>query len=77
MRNNIYNRIIGEPYPCKYCEWASNCAKYELACDRFLHYINEKRWVDEPQKVPTGKLYQFIFNTNFEEQMKAYLANKK
>lgn len=76
MRNDIYNRMMEEPYPCQHCEWASKCAKYELACDRFLHYINEKRWVNEPQKVPTGKLYEFIFNSDNEDLMKAYLARK-
>lgn len=77
MRNDIYNRMMDEPYPCQGCCWAENCAKYELACDRFLHYINEKRWVNEPKKVPTGKLYQFIFNPVYEYAMKSYLANKK
>ena len=76
MRNDIYNRLMGEPYPCQHCQWAESCSEYELACDRFLHYINEKRWVNEPQKVPTTKLYQFIFNPNNEELVKAYLARK-
>ena len=77
MRNDIYNRMMEEPYPCQGCHYAPNCAKYELACNRFFYYINEKRWVNLPPKVPTGKIYEFIFNYDNEEQVKAYFKNKK
>ena len=76
MRNDIYNRMMEEPYPCQGCRWANKCAKYELACDRFLHYTNEKRWVNQPQKVPTKKMYEFIFNPKYEYLVKAYFASK-
>ena len=76
MRNDIYNRMMGEPYPCQGCSWVDSCSKYQLACNLFLYYINEKRWTNQNKKIPTGMMYEFIFNSDNEELMKTYLARK-
>jgi len=77
MRSDIYNRMMEEPYPCQGCSWAAKCSKYKLACNLFLYYINEKRWINQKKKITTVKMYEFIFNADNEHLMKAYLANKK
>jgi len=75
MRNDIYKRLENEPYPCKYCEYKQRCATEELACRRFLWYINEERWVCAKQDEPTEKLFQMVFDPNNEESMQTYLRN--
>ena len=75
MRNDIYKRLENEPYPCKYCEYKQRCATEELACRRFLWYINEERWVCAEQDEPNEKLFQMVFDPNNEESMQTYLRN--
>jgi hypothetical protein len=75
MRNDIYKRLENEPYPCKYCEYKQRCAIEELACRRFLWYINEERWVCAQQDEPTKKMFQMVFDPNNEESMQTYLRN--
>jgi hypothetical protein len=75
MRNDIYKRLENEPYPCRYCEYKQKCAEEELACRRFLWYINEDRWVNQPQTEPDKKLFIMVFDPNNDEAMKTYLRN--
>ena len=70
MRPTIHQVIMDEPYPCQWCKWASNCKKYELACLRFIRYINEERWVNLQQQVPTGKYYQLAFHNDTDDLVK-------
>ena len=66
MRNDIYNRLHNEPYPCQHCQYKEKCATEELACRRFLWYINEERWVCAEQDEPNEKLFQMVFDPNTE-----------
>lgn len=75
MRNDIYNRLHNEPYPCQHCQYKEKCATEELACRRFLWYINEERWVCAEQDEPNEKLFQMVFDPNNEESMQTYLRN--
>jgi len=75
MRNDIYKRLEDEPNPCQYCEYKQRCATEELACRRFLWYINEEKWVNKPQTEPDKKMYQMVFSPESDAAMKTYLRN--
>ena len=72
MRTDLYTKLLNEPCPCRGCTFVDKCSQYKLACNRFLHYINEDRWVNLPQKAPTNKLYEFIFHPKTDDLIKLF-----
>jgi len=62
--------------PCDDCEWAEKCAKNELACKAFSHFMLHGSFEEHTIRMPSGQLFNKIFNED-DKALKNYLKALK
>ena len=73
MRFDINEKLLTEPIPCTGCTYYKECADEKKACNRFLLYVAECRWINKPQSIPHHGIYRMLFDNEHQKKLKSYM----